>query len=101
MIKRWVKGRQNFKGGPDAMTNSICFKREMSGDLESMKEIRPTVILGACNPQLAFEAYQSNTDVASLLPCNAVVRDIGSGRVSVELAKPTSMMKILGDQKLI
>jgi len=32
------------------------------------KIIPPAVILGACNPQLAYEAYQIKTDVASLLP---------------------------------
>ena len=65
------------------------------------KDIRPTVILGACNPQLAYEAFLENPDVASLLPCNAVIRDIGEGRVSVELAKPTFMMKMLDDPKLV
>ena len=65
------------------------------------KEIKPAIILGACNPQLAFEAYCRNSDVASLLPCNAVLRDIGNGKVSVELAKPTSLMKMLNDEKLV
>lgn len=64
------------------------------------KEIVPTVILGACNPNLAYEAYTANTDVASLLPCNAVVREIAPGRISVELAAPSGMMRILGDAKL-
>ncbi len=64
------------------------------------KDIVPTVILGACNPNLAYEAYTANTDVASLLPCNAVVREIGPGRISVELAAPSGMMRILGDAKL-
>lgn len=113
------------------MATSVCFKREINGDLDSViervtgalknegfgvltridlhskireklaKEIRPTVILGACNPQLAFDAYQRNTDVASLLPCNAVIREIESGRVSVELAKPSAMMEMLGDRMLV
>jgi uncharacterized protein (DUF302 family) len=65
------------------------------------KDLRPAVILGACNPQLAYEAYQANSDVASLLPCNAVVRDIGQGRFSIELARPSALMMILGDQQLI
>lgn len=64
------------------------------------KDIVPTVILGACNPNLAFEAYTANPDVASLLPCNAVVREIAPGRISLEFAAPSGMMGILGDQKL-
>lgn len=64
------------------------------------KDLIPTVILGACNPNLAYEAYTSNPDVASLLPCNAVVRELAPGRVSLEFVAPTAMMRILGDQKL-
>ncbi len=64
------------------------------------KHLRPVVILGACNPQLAFEAYSYNSDVAGLLPCNAVLRDVGNNCISVELAKPSSLMKFLGDEKL-
>lgn len=65
------------------------------------KDIVPTVILGACNPNLAYEAYTANSDVASLLPCNAVIREVAPGKISVELAAPTAMMKILGDAKLV
>ena len=65
------------------------------------KEIPATVILGACNPNLAYEAFVANTDVASLLPCNAVVRDLGAGQFSVELARPTALMEILEEEKLV
>ncbi|GAB4120688.1 MAG: DUF302 domain-containing protein [Sideroxydans sp.] len=65
------------------------------------KDIIPTVILGACNPMLAYEAYTANSDVASLLPCNAVIREVAPGRQSIEFAKPTGMMKVLGDAKLV
>ena len=65
------------------------------------KIMSPTVILGACNPTLAYEAFNMNPDVASLLPCNAVVREIVPGLISVELAKPSALMEILGDKKLI
>lgn len=64
------------------------------------KDIIPTIILGACNPDLAYEAYTANSDVASLLPCNAVIREIAPGKISVELAAPTALMRILGDAKL-
>jgi len=111
--------------------SSINFKRETTGPMESAvtrisdalktqgfgvltridlhtkvkeklgKDLRPVVILGACNPKLAFEAYNLDPDVASLLPCNAVLRDIGDDRISVELVKPSALMQILGDEKLI
>jgi uncharacterized protein (DUF302 family) len=64
------------------------------------KDIIPTVILGACNPNLAYEAYTANSDVASLLPCNAVIREVAPGKISVEFVKPTAMMQILGDAGL-
>jgi uncharacterized protein (DUF302 family) len=64
------------------------------------KDIIPTVILGACNPNMAYEAYTANSDVSSLLPCNAVIREIAPGRISLEFAKPTAMMQILGDTGL-
>lgn len=113
------------------MTQSINFKREMQATVDEAieritqalkqegfgiltridmhakfkeklgKEVPAVVILGACNPQLAFEAYTRATDVTSLLPCNAVVRDLGQGRVSVELAKPTALMEVLGDAALV
>jgi len=65
------------------------------------KDIIPTVILGACNPNLAFEAYTADSDVASLLPCNAVVREIASGKISLEFIKPTAMMQVLGENNLV
>ena len=64
------------------------------------KKIPKVVILGACNPTMAYEAYMANSDVASLLPCNAVVRDVGNGKASVEIIKPSIMMHILGDKNL-
>lgn len=74
---------------------------------EKMKEklgqkLPPTVILGACNPQMAFEAFRRNSNVASLIPCNVVVREIEgeNGKVSVEIAKPTAMLQVLGDREL-
>lgn len=65
------------------------------------KDLRPTVILGACNPALAYDSYLANPDVSSLLPCNAVIRDLGNGKLSVELARPTALMEMLGDARLV
>lgn len=64
------------------------------------KKIPQVVILGACNPTIAFEAFKLNKDVTAVMPCNVVVRDIDHGKLSIEMAKPTALMEILGDQEL-
>ncbi|MGB8517284.1 MAG: DUF302 domain-containing protein, partial [Gallionella sp.] len=78
--------------------NASSWKTNYRGKL---KEIIPTIILGACNPNLAYEAYTANSDVACLLPCNAVIREIKPGVISLEFAKATSMMTILGENNLV
>jgi len=64
-------------------------------------DVVPTVILGACNPNLAYEAYSANPDVASLLPCNVVVREVSPGALSIECVLPSSLMHVIGDARLI
>jgi uncharacterized protein (DUF302 family) len=61
------------------------------------EKISQTVILGACNPKLAFEAYKQSTDVALLIPCNIVVRGLSNGKVMIEAMRPTKMLDSLKD----
>ena len=64
------------------------------------KEVAPVVILGACNPALAYDAYTRNSDVTALLPCNVVLRQLDDARISVEVARPSTLMTYLGDAEL-
>lgn len=52
----------------------------------------PHVILGACNPQIAYNALQENPDVALALPCNVVLREEG-GHTSVSALLPSVALK--------
>ena len=39
----------------------------------------PLLILGACNPQFAHQAMGITEEIATLVPCNVVVRETGDG----------------------
>ncbi len=62
-------------------------------------EMRPYLILGACNPPLAHRALSANPEVGLLLPCNVVVRDTGRGIV-VEAMDPEAAMSIVKDAEV-
>lgn len=56
-------------------------------------DIGPCLILGACRPPLAAAAYAADKRVATLLPCNVVVRAEGDGSV-VEAMDPAIMPQL-------
>lgn len=63
-------------------------------------DIRPQVILGACNPPLAYRALQAEESVGLLLPCNVVVRDHGDGTTVAEAIDPQTMVAVTGNPAL-
>ena len=57
-------------------------------------------ILGACNPTLAYEALKLENKVGTMLPCNVVVRDAGSGNTEVAAIDPVASMQALDNPEL-
>ncbi len=55
-------------------------------------DIDPQVILGACRPPLAYEAIRVDPSIASVLPCNVVVRALDEQTCLVEAFDPDAMM---------
>jgi uncharacterized protein (DUF302 family) len=63
------------------------------------KDFRRYVILGACNPPLAFQAFTDEPEVGLLLPCNVIVYEEGQGSV-VSILDPEKMMALAENSKL-
>ncbi len=64
------------------------------------KEFRRYVILGACNPSMAFEALEIEDKVGTMLPCNVVLQDIGGGRTEVAAIDPVASMQAIANISL-
>jgi len=60
-------------------------------------DYRRYVILGACNPPLAYKALQADPEIGLLLPCNVIVYEAGSGESVVSAVDPSSMLGMVGD----
>lgn len=59
----------------------------------------PTLVLGACNPPLAHQAMTIAPDVATLVPCNVVLRETTDG-VTVETVDPQMLVDATGAAEL-
>ena len=56
------------------------------------REFRPYVILGACNPPLAYAAIEADPQVGLLLPCNVTVEATGPTTSTVRLTDPEVLL---------
>lgn len=61
-------------------------------------DFRKYVILGACNPPLAYKTVQEDINIGLLLPCNVVVYEADDEAMSIVGAiDAKAMMTVVGD----
>lgn len=58
------------------------------------KDIERVLILGACNPGFAGDAFDINKDVTLMIPCNVVIRETGGGCV-IEAQDPALLTQVI------
>lgn len=64
------------------------------------KEFRNYIILGACNPQLAYEVLGREIDLGALLPCNVVVYTRDDGKTAVTVMDPVAALSLTGNPEI-
>ena len=63
-------------------------------------DFRRYLILGACNPALAYEALKLEANVGAMLPCNVVVQEIDGGGTEVSAIDPVASMQAIDNPEL-
>ncbi|HEV8660090.1 MAG TPA: DUF302 domain-containing protein [Thermoanaerobaculia bacterium] len=63
-------------------------------------DFKKYLILGACNPPLAYKALQAEPEIGLLLPCNVIIYEQDGGSV-VAAVDPNSMLEVIGDSPAV
>ena len=57
-------------------------------------------ILGACNPNFAYQALQKEDKIGIMLPCNVTVIDQGEGKTEIAIVDPRAMLSPVSNEEL-
>ena len=63
-------------------------------------DFRPYRILGACNPNFAYQALQAEDKIGTMLPCNVVLQEQQPGRTEISAVDPIASMQAIDNPKL-
>ena len=59
------------------------------------------IILGACNPALAYEALQTEDKIGVMLPCNVILQEKEPGKIEIAAIDPAGSMAAVGNPALV
>ena len=90
-----AKTRAALKEIGFGILTEIDFQATMKAKLD--KDIQQYKILGACNPNYAYEAFQAEEKIGIMLPCNVTVIENKNGGVDISIINPMEAFKIVGN----
>lgn len=64
-------------------------------------DLEPYVILGTCNPDVAWRALQAEDKIGAMQPCNVIVTESSPGQVEVTVVGPMAAMGAIDNPRLI
>lgn len=64
------------------------------------RDFREYVILGACNPVMAWEAFAKEINIGTLLPCNVIVYQDDEDKTVVMVMDPVAALGVIGNSEL-
>ncbi|MCH8306000.1 MAG: DUF302 domain-containing protein [Candidatus Marinimicrobia bacterium] len=65
------------------------------------REFKKYIILGACNPNLAYSALNSEIELGLLLPCNVIVYEETENKTVLSILNPELMVSVAKDSEAL
>lgn len=108
-INKKMEGGISFESAVEKVTGEL--KKEGFGVLTEI-DIKSTfknkldvdmnkyVILGACNPNYAFNALKEDSKLGVFLPCNVIVEEHDNGEIEVSAVDPIASMLSVKNEKV-
>ena len=63
-------------------------------------ELKNYRILGACNPNFAYQALHKEDKIGTMLPCNVIVQELDGGDIEVAAIDPIASMQAVQNPDL-
>ncbi len=69
------------------------FKEKLGVDFRNYR------ILGACNPQFAYQALSIEDEIGSMMPCNVIIQELENG-IKISAVNPKASMMAVQNKDL-